>query len=89
MATKPIPTTVTMMPTAITVTIHPQTGVSYGSRLSTLSIGTSDDGMSVSVESLIWAGAFAGGVDEDCDVYEEVDSVEECVAVGVVVGEVG
>ena len=81
-----------MMPTAITVTTHPQNGVSYESLLSTLTIGSSGDGVSVSSELLIWAGvALSGGVGEDCGVYEEVGSVVEGgVGVGVAVGvEVG
>src|SRR3990172_770788 len=69
-ATQPVPTTVTMMPTAITVTIHPQFGVSDEILLFTLTIGsTTGDG--VSVELLIWTGvAFAFGVGEVVGVYE-------------------
>ena len=81
-----------MSPIAITVTIHPQSGVSYESLLFTLTIGpTTGDGVSVSVELLIWAGvAFAGGVGEDCGVYEGVGSVEGSVGAGAVAGvEVG
>ena len=91
--TKPVPTTVPMMLTAIAVTIHPQRGVSDGIVLFTLTFGPSCDGVSVSVELLIWSGAvFAGAVfcciSEAAVVPEEVDSVasgEDGAAVDIVV----
>lgn len=77
-----------MMPTAITVTIHPQFGVSDEILLFTLTIGsTTGDG--VSVELLIWTGvAFAFGVGEVVGVYEVevVGSVEAGEGVEVVAG---
>ena len=81
---QPIPITVVMMPTAITVTIHPQSGVSVESLLSTLTIGSSGDGVSDCVELLIGAGvAFAGGVGDVDRLEDELGVVVDddvCVA---------
>ncbi len=55
-ATKPIPTTVTMMPAPITMTIHPQYGVSFERFVFTSTIGFSGDRVSECAESITWIG---------------------------------